>query len=104
MSLVVVKNHTEHDIDLNMPAGERVTVPAGTYPEKGKAIIPGTASIDSDKLNALKKSSAAVLGMFDEGSLSTKAAAPKVAASTDGGNGTDGDGAAGAGKVAASAK
>jgi len=91
--LVTVKNHREHDIDLYV-GGEKITINAGTYPDKNKPIVPGSCSMDSKKLDALK-SNPAVRGMFDEGWLTAKGAATQN--EDDAGAGATGAGATGAG-------
>lgn len=86
MSLVTVSNHREHDIDLHMPNGAKVTVPAGTFPDKRTAIVPGTVGVESADVDKLKKANAAVHSMFEEGWLSMKVAAATKSAADDDGN------------------
>lgn len=83
MAKVLVKNTREHDIDLSAATrsggAERVTIPAGTFDGKDKAVAPGECLVDEEFLKAARSGSKAVQGMFAEGWLVVKTAAPAPA-------------------------
>lgn len=96
MAKVLVRNTREHDIDLfattKSGVADRVTIPAGAFNNEDKSVSPGECLVDEEFLKAARSGSKAVQGMFAEGWLTVKTAAPAPApaGNTGGTAGNDG--------------
>lgn len=68
MKMKLVTNNREHDITLNAAGHEPVTIPAGKGGEGGK-IVPGSAPVSPELIEAACAQAVAAQTFFDEGWL-----------------------------------